>query len=167
VRNVILVTGSRALDPRCRRTPGTEASLRWAREILLAEIIDMKLGDVVVTGDAMGPDEIALSLCRQLNRMARVFRKEGEVVNTSLRRTSTWRDEVGVPVHPESWRDRALARDSAMVRRVASMRGLLNLHAIALIAPWADTHGTEYTARHAEKAGITVARHLCPPELRR
>lgn len=150
---ILLVTGSRALAD-------TRRAAAWARGEIAPRALD---AHQVVAGDARGPDEWAQDLAptwaerwcldgRILARLMLDWVLEARWHNDPLPRRGD----------REGRRQLCLARDRAMVDHYAPRADEVAL--LALIAPWSRTRGTEYTARHAEAAGIAVERLVCPVE---
>ena len=154
MRTMLLTTGSRALAD-------TEASTRWAKDILREMIGKLEAGDVVVTGDATGPDRWSSGIAVDRKLKLRIFEKSGFVTDERGYVTSRWLLEFSQPVTGGEWRERLLGRDRAMVKMVAAARPAFSVLCIALLASWSRTHGTAYTARHAKEAGIRVETFTC------
>ena len=145
---ILVVTGSRALAD-------SGSAERWAFDLLHAAVAH---ADTLVTGDARGPDAWALTCARTAGRRWAVYGLDGRVVRGHAAPVA-W--TVDAP--PErrdgralwaAWclhRDRAIVRDAAR----AAARGRA-VRVLALVAPWSETRGTEYTAARARAAGLEV-----------
>lgn len=153
--NLLLVTGSRALD----RTP---AAAWWAQQQILRALSRLDHGADLVTGDALGPDEWARKLAIAAGLTALVFNLYGRVVDGQ----AGWRwTEQPRPfgVEAKRW---PLVRNTAMVKYVAERAASGGrVHTLALTAGWATTKGTQYTAAAARRARLTVEACECPGEL--
>lgn len=149
--SVLLVTGSRSL--------ARGVGQAWAWRILEDALDSLPPGSLVVTGDAEGPDLVARWLAAGCLRPVWHFDLDG------LRRFEHDEEQVksvrwGTPPpagSPERKRW-PLERNRAMVAWVAAQPG--ERACLALIDPGSRTHGTEYTAREAERAGIAVRREV-------
>lgn len=166
VTRVLLITGARSLAD----DPAAEA---WARGLIAAALVGV---DLLLVGDAPGPDAWAWEIARDTVREQRQYctrsghagdvrvRFRSTVADTrrSTPRWSTWRWALpGASTHP-------LVRNAVMVIDVAEVS--LSRHLIAGVLALLDgrkpakpkpgekrpTRGTEHTARLARDAGLTV-----------
>jgi hypothetical protein len=70
-------------------------------------------------------------------------------------------DGTPLPSTAEAWKQRALARNAAMVERTArTHKG--NVAVVALKATWSRTDGTGHTAGLAARHGLPVEVLVCP-----
>lgn len=166
---ILLVTGSRALE-------GSAHEPR-ARQILWS-VCSVFEPDVLVCGDASGPDAWAAELARNHIIGLRKYALDGHVYDAVGGRLHPWiaPTKTSEPTpEPTSERQAALAavaaaaakveshvsrpleRNKAMVSRcAAAMAAGSIVEAIALEATWSPTKGTASTARRARTARITV-----------
>ena len=165
---VLLVTGARSLAD----DPDAEA---WARGLIAAALVGV---DLLLVGDASGPDAWASRIQRDALRRVECYRTHGLNIG--------WVDTA----HCEEW-DRVrrwsppraihstrypLMRNAAMVRDAAALRddplmmadvrclALLDGRKPAVVKPGEKrpTRGTEHTARLARAAGLTVDAQTWP-----
>jgi hypothetical protein len=157
-RRLLLVCGSRSLGA---EHGGTKASTDWAYDILRSQIANPKhRPDVVINGDAHGPDRWSSMTALTLGIECRAYRLDGNVYTWDTMGSqfvhSRWRDADGPAVNP-------LERNRALV--AAAARALdegWDVQVLGLVAPWAKTHGTDHTLAQARHSGLKVARWDCP-----
>lgn len=163
MKSLLLVTGSRAL---CESHGGTWRSFEWFREELRKRIVlSAYPPDLVVNGGANGPDAVSTTLAMAVRpRIAvREFELDGwiyrsDITGDELSREQRWRDADGHAGSP-------LERNRLMVAHcVRAREDGWQVHVLALIAPWAKTHGTDHTIGLAKRAGLEVTRMECPKE---
>lgn len=144
-------------------SPAAEA---WARELIAAALVGV---DLLIVGDAPGPDAWASRIQRDARRRVDCYRTHGPNagwIDTShgerWDRVRMWSE--GVSRHP-------LARNAAMVRDIAAMRDAgHDVRVLALLdgrkasATGRVTRGTEHTARLARDAGLTVDARTWTPK---
>jgi hypothetical protein len=157
---LLLVTGSRALAD----TPASEA---WARAVLEPAIGAVILTGWLVVGDAPGPDTWAWdSACGWHEGAWAIYGLDGTVVTPKLGGLSRWHADAvaGRAQHGARW---PLERNRAMVAAVAKAHrgGRVAARCLALVAPWATTAGTQFTARLAREAGLAVETLTCDAAL--
>lgn len=148
--NILLVTGSRTL---ARRPEWLE--LTHCFEAQLAPLIE--LADLVVAGDATGPDEWALSLARNASRDYERWRTDG-FVTQSARPHAVWRWHEGAKFGTFE----PLARNAAMVQRCGecASNSVCSVLCVGFVDPQSRTHGTDHTLGLARRAGIWTARYV-------
>jgi len=158
-RQVLLITGSRALCD----SPAAES---WAREILYETIRVLPPDAVVVAGDAGGPDHWGLHEAEIRDLYWTRFQLDGTRHDwRGLRklRCVEWCSIDAVPERGSPrWRRWPLERNRVMVAQIAAVRAPIERSALALLAPWASTHGTAHTAMLLDQRGIVVRRETCP-----
>ena len=158
-RPYLLVTGSRALADR-------DDSATWARARIEEALAAMPRSTRVLTGDARGPDAWAIRARHPWTAFtgtgsitvgASVPEDWPGVAHGDHEGWWTGAERPPVPQGRDEWRRRLLARDRALVAFAAlcASRGEL-VRVLALRAPWAETHGTDYTATRAREAGLPV-----------
>jgi hypothetical protein len=153
--NLLLVTGSRALD----RTP---AAAWWAQQQILGAMARLEHGADIVTGDALGPDEWARRLAITAGLTALVFNLYGRVIDGQ----AGWRWTEQARPFGDAAKRWPLVRNDAMVKYVAERAASGDrVRVLALTAGWATTRGTQYTAARARAAGLIVEACECPGEL--
>ena len=139
--NVLLVTGSRSLTKQRRAEKAVETVLRR---------FEWRI-DLVVAGDANGPDRWAL-------RHAHSFGCGYE----------RWTLSGFVQCEGESWawawgrQNDPLVRNRCMVEHVRDeyLRNYENVLCVGFVDPDSRTHGTDHTLRLARQAGIWSARYV-------
>ena len=139
--NVLLVTGSRSLTKQRRAEDAVEIILRRFEQCL----------DLVVAGDADGPDRWALrhahSFCCAFER----WTLDGYVQRERSRYSWAW-----------AWgrQNDPLVRNRCMVEHVRDeyLRHGENVLCVGFVDPDSRTHGTDHTLRLARQAGIWTAR---------
>lgn len=152
--SLLLVTGSRAL---ARNRGGTKKSVAWAYDRCGEAIVGENRPDLVVAGDAEGPDTIACTVAGTVRPriLWRVFALDGWLYHcdVGLRR---WRNVPG----PATW---PLSRNMAMVAAVVKARDAgWHVRVLGLVAPWSRTRGSDHTLGVAKRAGLEVTRLECP-----
>jgi hypothetical protein len=169
-RVALLVTGARALDPRYPKTPGTEASRRWAVRLLERRIMALPARAVVFTGGCeYGPDAWAkrcvFDNCRNTVDVVE-YRLNGiRYVNdrTTSPEEEPWPHRLPLgPGERKGSKGWPLVRNEAMVAALAGLPDDWTCRVLALIAPWAATGGTMHTAKLAAAAGLDVEVCDCP-----
>jgi hypothetical protein len=164
-RLVLLVTGSRSLDPSYLHSPGTEASRRWALRIIDHAVLALPLRSVLLTGGCPnGPDAwAAKSVYDNARNTADVVEYRLDAVRyVNGERTREW--FPGGPLAylgAEPW---PLARNRHMVDALACLSDEWTVRVLALTAPWSKTGGTAHTAKLARGAGLDVETIDCPRE---
>lgn len=152
---VLLLTGSRSLATTARAE-------RWAAKLIREALATT---DLLLVGDADGPDTWGHQEAVHLGLAWRRFNVRGPhagwISTSALDRFSRWSD--GDPPKRSAdaavWSAWCLARNRAMVRDAQERAALGHeVRGLALVDLGSRTHGTEYTAAHAEAAGITVRR---------
>lgn len=149
---ILLVTGSRALAD----TPAAEA---WARDKLRAALDWWEPTLIVHGGCPRSPDVWAVD---RADRVAEVFYADGRRVLydewDAVRSAGSWL-LPGDHAHP-------LLRNTRMVAAVTTrVRAGADVLVVGLTAPWARTHGTEYTLARAAGYGLRSIARACPAEL--
>ena len=159
--SVTLVTASRSL------TDNIEATC-WAKSILSNTIAAMVDGDAGVTGDARGGDrwfndlaagswpDVDIFVYHSHDDRGGVITRRGIVVG---RWTKQPMPKPGAG--HEAWARWHKLRDAVMVGHVARR---LPAVCYALIDRRSKTHGTEFTATAAERAGVHVDRFWWPED---
>lgn len=154
---VLLITGARSLAD----DPAAEA---WARGLIAEALAGV---DLLIVGDAPGPDRWAMSEGRDLSHGVHVYWTRGKDAGWIL-----VPDGEGEASYEGRWAPRGsptgpLARNAAMVAHAARMlRGAADVSVLALldgrkpavVQPGEDrpTRGTEHTVGLARAAGLTV-----------
>lgn len=144
---ILLVTGSRALADR-------PESREWGRDVVRDALAVLPTDALVVTGDAEGPDAWALAEGAASGRIVRVYVVNGSLTlfgGAGAETLPNWDTNGAAARLP--WSRRPLARNAAMVRWCAAQP---DARCLALLAPWARTHGTAHTIGLARRAGIAV-----------
>lgn len=144
MRRALLVTGSRAL--------AGSACERMAHDVVSRAIDGV---DVVIVGDASGPDAWALGYATARGVTDRRYCLNGTVMcRSDVRRR--WIDaptlEAAPPYRVPLLRNAAMVAELAA--RAARQPDEWEVSYLALVAQWSQTHGTEHTARLAREAGI-------------
>lgn len=157
---IALVCGSRSLAD----NPATEA---WARHII--ECISDH-ADVIVAGDAEGPDKWAADRVFRLRSehlRGRFYDLDGVVYDAAGTPLGRWATR-DVPLDPRDprWRRWPLVRNAAMVRAVAlrARRDRRPVSLYALVDPGSRTQGTMHTVTLARAMGITTHVERWDPE---
>lgn len=154
---LILVTGSRVLTPP-HSVP--VAYVNPARSWLLDQITAFD-PDVVVTGDARGPDSWSKDWCREHgspNPMLRAYGLDGQIRREDGRPWCRWTDASppAVDAGAALWGAWCLHRDRVMVRAVATRARRYGVLVVSLEALWSSTRGTAFTVARARRAGLEV-----------
>lgn len=158
---LILVTGSRWLHP---KHGGTERSWEWARGEVYVRLDRLRSEvDCVLHGDCDdSPDRLAdnYAMAKGLHRLA--LRLDGFPYFNDARVPVAWGKRA--EHDPRQW---PLRRNDALVRRAARSEAELGnrVYVYGFSAPWARTHGTQYTLDRAYEAGLAVYDFACPREL--
>jgi hypothetical protein len=155
---ILLVTGSRALCD----TPEAEA---WAKEELEDHIVGLPTSSLLVTGDARGPDTWALRYADRHYVLWHKYALDGYVYWPGGR-LREWHSQWTLPKwESDAWHKFPLVRNRAMVERVGQRPEEYDRsRCLALVAPWAKTRGTGFTAGLCRKASIPVTELMCPAE---
>jgi hypothetical protein len=162
--NVLLVTGSRSL---AGNREAERAVTYWFSDL------DPMRVDLVVAGGSHGPDMWAELEARTSSVPYERWQLDGRVVESERPHANRrWCPEDGPPVDR---RRVPLARNGAMVRHVAGLRGAIEtlapdnwtgpgyetrLLCVGFVDPNSRTHGTDHTLRLARQAGIWCARYV-------
>lgn len=155
----VVIVGSRCVTDR-------PDAIAWAKG-LIASALAARPEARVLTGDAKGVDALAIRSGRHWTALSRYGGiTHGAPVPEDWTGVAHgdfggwWLDPPNGPPNIEghaAWRDRLLARDRALA---AYARGCVErggkVQALALVADWSKTHGTEYTACHLVDAGIST-----------
>ena len=158
---LLVVTGARALD--CAARPR-----RWALARLI-EAFARYAPDVVVHGDARGPDSWAedLALLAALPPRRWSEPQRAPVVRSPNGEVRPVKDVGAYPYGDP------LSRNEAMIRWAANMavsdapavRGPGHVvQVFGLLAPWSSTHGTAGTLLHARNMDLAVESISAPSE---
>lgn len=161
---VLLITGARSLAD----SPDAE---RWARALITEALAGC---DLLIVGDARGPDEWAVDIATSAHVRAQEYVSRWHRAGWIQR----WID--GAPMGFERWAaagssTHPLRRNAAMVadcKRLAAeghdvrVLALLDGRKPAVAQPGEKrpTRGTEHTVGLAERAGLTVRREVWPTE---
>jgi hypothetical protein len=155
MRTILLVCGSRALDPLARRR-GDAASEQWAKDVILERITALPPDSIVLSGRCpQGPDYWAAQEAMRTPGVKLVeFDAQGQRWDNGVM-TGTWWQRwcPGWPkVAPGR---RPLARNTAMAAAARCMvdKGW-RAATLALVAPWSETQGTQHMASESERVGI-------------
>lgn len=159
---ILVITGSRSLN---MSHGGSMQSESWAKQLLRTALFGDHRPTFLVHGDCPNsPDRWAHELamkgpepyiqCLAFNLDGWIYLNDGQ-----LRR---WRDLDGRESNP-------LRRNDSQVTHCAKARDDgWDVRLVALIAPWAKTHGTEHTVGLARKAGFRdedIIELTCPSEM--
>lgn len=149
---IALVCGSRSL---VELGPAAEA---WARHLIHC-ISDH--ADVIVTGDAPGPDAWAQERVQRVaheSLRGRVYDLRGYVRDAWGTPLGRWTDDAPEGPGDPRWRRWPLARNEAMVRAVAlrARREGRPAAVYALVDPGSRTQGTMHTVTLARRAGLVA-----------
>lgn len=159
--NVLLVTGSRSLT---NNEYAYDAWLDLFRPLAVRAAL-------VVAGDAIGPDRWALDRSANTGNDFEEWSLDGSVYSSRSSPVCWW--SASKPRPPS--RRWPLARNTAMVRHVAGLRGAIEtlapdnwtgpgyetrLLCVGFVDPNSRTRGTDHTLRLARQAGIWCARYV-------
>jgi hypothetical protein len=155
---LLLVTGARALTD-------THAAATWAIALVRAAIDGLPADSGLYTGDARGPDAWAAACAAERGVHTVEYRLDGNRWHDG-RPYAPWCVGEGVRADPGS-RRWPLERNRVMVGHAADLAhiALYDVRVLALLAPWARTHGTWHTATLASDAGLRVWCAECPAAL--
>lgn len=150
---ILIVCGSRSLF-------GNIANYEWALELIKREIFLFK-PDLIVTGDAQGPDTWT---DEAFDGPVYHYTKHGTVVcqGKVISRWAKEEDAPGPEANRAIWKAWLLHRDRVMVQNVAkrvaesTSEKVYEASLLALVDPKSDTHGTEFTASRAEALKIPI-----------
>lgn len=149
MKRVLIVCGSRSLFGNIKR-------YEWAVELIQREVFLFK-PDLIVTGDAAGPDTWA---DEAFSGPVFHYTKYGTVLNRNeyVARWGKDEDAPGPVANKAIWKAWLLHRDRVMVQVVAKKVKEEGYTAslLALVDPKSETHGTEFTASRAEALQIPV-----------
>lgn len=149
MKKILIVCGSRSLF-------GNITNYEWAIELIQREVFLFR-PDLIVTGDAQGPDtwadEAFEGKVYHYTKWATVTCRGAVVSNWAKK------EEAPGPVANKAiWKAWLLHRDRVMVQNVAKRvaEGGYEASLLALVDPKSETHGTEFTASRAEALKIPV-----------
>jgi hypothetical protein len=152
---ILVVTGARVLDV-------DDRPRRWAR-MRIAQAVTTGPVDLVVHGDAVGPDRWAEDLASFLLLPRVVFPlvAPGRPVSRSGSRARATRD---ADRYTYDARD-PLARNATMVRWAADRAAEGHqVEVLALTAPWSNTRGTRHTVERARELELSVMHFDAPDD---
>lgn len=153
-----LFCGSRSLSSRAgKNLPQAE---EWGYGIIRSVLTP---DDIVITGYADGPDKWSIQEAHTMGIPWYSYQPSGFIV-TADGPGREWAKGRGTkPASGDNhgvWKRWFLLRDEVMVAHMARFRDLghaVEVH--GLLDPGSATQGTQFTLRHAEKAGLPVFRY--------
>lgn len=179
IRRLRVVIGSRCLDdtpaPADRRdTPEDGPAARWSKRVIWTWMRTGERPDLFLSGYARGPDRWGALAAYHLSVPRLEFRldgrrwKNGRPVREDAP-MARWTEEAPPASNAgkKAWKDWCLARDRAMgaaAHRAADDGWEVSL--LAVIAPWSDTHGTEYSMEFFQHDRIKIEALVAPLTLR-
>mgnify|MGYP005610075493 FL=1 len=163
VTRVLLITGARSLAD----DPAAEA---WARGKIAAALVGV---DLLIVGDAPGPDRWAMYEGRDLSHGVHVYWTRGKdagwILSPDGEGEASYEGRWAPPGTPTGPLDRnaamvATARANMLRGHTVSVLALLDGRKPAVVKPGEKrpTRGTEHTARLARAAGLTVDAQTWP-----
>lgn len=160
--SLLIVIGSRCLVE-------SETAKEWAKRELWRWLRCRRYDGVSVTflsGGADGPDSWGEAGARHLGVAAVGYLLDGSRSLDGSRASdpSRWTDEEPPPRGSWAWKKWCLSRNDAVVMSAAcsAARARRAAEALALVAPWSHTQGTEYTARRLARAGVLTSIAVAP-----
>ena len=154
-KRILVVTASRVLCD-------TQAARSWLYAQCVAAIEEAEPRPGLVVNGGAKSDRVATDVASRNNIDWREFRLDGWTYGPELSDVAQiyrWRHGGGPESNP-------LNRNARMIECVGAVsRERWSIEVLALVAPWAKTHGTDHTATLARKAGFKVTRLECPMEL--
>lgn len=155
MRTALLVCGSRVLGD-------VKGATVWGRQIVAAAIAALPPRSVVLTGGAVGPDAWAGEFASKRAVNLVEYRLDGFRWVNGKWDYPPWPHRLPIEPHErKGGRGFPLLRNQAMIDALAQLDPEWDRYVLALIAPWAQTQGTQFTVEHARRAGIRVDEHVC------
>lgn len=146
---VLVVTGSRAL---VQDSGATER----AQKRLEHEIFALGEDDLVITGDAQGPDSWALAKAIRARKPWMIYKLNG-IWRASNSDQGAWATPEKIAAE-SGFRNWPLKRNEAMLVRAFELAAKGHkVRLLALVANWSTTGGTAHTMKLAKMAKLPVA----------
>ncbi len=153
-RSLEIVIGSRRL--------ARSSAERWALDTLDQWFRGRATYGWFLSGGAPGPDSWGFAAARKHGREALEFRLDGRRWRNgkpSDVAPMRWTEQAPPPQNAgrSAWKSWCLRRDDAIVKAAARALGAgWEVHALALVAAWKGTGGTEYTAQRLAPHCTTI-----------
>lgn len=163
--SLLIVIGSRCLV-------GSGAAEDWAKRELWRWLKCRRSTAVSATflsGGADGPDSWGEAGAGHLGVPAVGYLLDGSrsLVGAPASGPDRWTDDEPPAAGSWSWKKWCLRRNDAVVMSAAcsAARARRAAEALAVVAPWSHTQGTEYTARRLARAGVLTSVVFAPASM--
>lgn len=163
--SLLIVIGSRCMAD-------SEAAKAWAKSELWRWLRCRRSTAVSATflsGGADGPDSWGEAGAVHLGVPAVGYLLDGSrsLVGAPASGPDRWTDDEPPAAGSWSWKKWCLRRNDAVVMSAAcsAARARRAAEALAVVAPWSHTQGTEYTARRLARAGVLTSVVFAPASM--